>query len=96
MTSGASTQSAPRTNGNAVQVSFQSYLAFSFNDNDRHSSGRPAVFGWKGLVTIPKNYDLKRMGIVRRPGWLAFMEGSNPKAFLKKEQVEPKPGRHQN
>lgn len=24
----------------------QAYLAFSFNDDDWYSSGRPAVFGW--------------------------------------------------
>lgn len=29
------------------------YLALSFNDYDRHRSGRPAVFGWEGLITIP-------------------------------------------
>lgn len=29
-----------------AQGPFPSYLAFSFDDNDRHSCGRPAVFGW--------------------------------------------------
>ena len=29
------------------------YLALSFNDYDRHRSGRPAVFGWEGFITIP-------------------------------------------
>lgn len=53
----------------------QTYLAFSFNDNDGHSSGRPAVFGWQGLVTIPQNYDLKRTRIIR---WLALVLLSVP------------------
>jgi len=29
------------------------YLALSFNDYDRHRSGRPAVFGREGFITIP-------------------------------------------
>lgn len=34
-------------------VILSTYLAFSFNDYDRHRSGRPAVFGWEGFITIP-------------------------------------------
>lgn len=45
----------------------QTYLALSFDDDDRHSSGRPAMFGRQGLVTIPQNNDLQGTQVMR---WL--------------------------
>lgn len=42
-----------RENMQSFTTLLSTYLALSFNDYDRHRSGRPAVFGWEGFITIP-------------------------------------------
>lgn len=56
----AFTEAARKTNSGptgeymqSFMVLLSTYLALSFNDYDRHRSGRPAVFGWEGFITIP-------------------------------------------